>query len=151
MRARFTPTVLLVAAMFLAGPARPAQASDGRNGPEVGSLRHAHEKIGAVLQAPAGPPAPARPDSLANGAAIGAGLGAMTGVALTAWAYARCDDNCEAPAPGPMYTLGAAFGAGIGAVTGLLIDAARKDRGPRVAVGAVVLPRQKHVTVGWKW
>ena len=61
-------------------------------------------------------------DSTGNGAAIGAAVGALAGLALVSGIYARCDGGCEAPAfAGPvMFSVGVG-GAG-GAALGWAID-----------------------------
>ena len=41
--------------------------------------------------------APPEKDSVGNGIAIGAAIGAGTGLALMGWAYAQCDGSCDAP------------------------------------------------------
>ena len=87
-----------------------------------------------------------RPDSVGNGIAAGALVGAGAGLALVAVMYAQCDGTCDAPEPAPMYLRTAALGAGAGALVGWLVDAARKSDN-RVRVTPVVMPRRQAVRV----
>ena len=90
-------------------------------------------------------------DPLSNGIGIGAALGAGVGLGLVGWAYAQCDDTCDAPEPGGMYALGAGMGAAIGAAVGLVIDAARKETNQRVLVAAAATPQRAAVHVRVRW
>jgi hypothetical protein len=86
-------------------------------------------------------------DSVANGIALGAAIGAGTGLALMGWAYARCDAGCEAPEPLPMYLGAGGMGAAVGAVVGWLVDASKKSTNQRVVVNGFALPKRAAVNV----
>jgi hypothetical protein len=67
---------------------------------------------------------------------------------LGAGRYGTCDAGCEAPEPGPLYTMGAAYGAGIGALAGWVIDKLHKGRKKVLPVVSPVLTtRHKGVAV----
>ena len=134
MRAVTRTLLALAVAGRISAPA-PAAAlpSDERHQSKVGSL--APEIFTSRRRA--GLPALRRPpgkDSVGNGIAIGAAIGAGTGLALMGWAYAQCDGSCDAPEPLPMYLGAGGFGAAVGGVVGWLIDASRKSTNRRVAV-----------------
>src|SRR5687767_2345768 len=108
--------LMLPAAAYAQGPAavNPDRATLARRlqgGPA------ARELVGPPLAIGQGAARP-RPDSVANGIAAGALVGAGAGLALMAAMYAQCDGSCDAPEPGPMYLGAAAFGAGAGALVG---------------------------------
>ena len=90
-------------------------------------------------------------DPVGDGIAIGALIGAGTGLALMGWAYAQCDDTCDAPEPVPMYLMAGGVSAAVGGVIGWLIDASRKNTNTRVSVAAATTPRRAalHVRVRW--
>lgn len=90
-------------------------------------------------------------DPLSDGIGIGAAVGAGVGLGLVGWAYAQCDDTCDAPEPGGMYALGAGMGAAIGAAVGLVIDAARKNTNHRVSIAGSVAPARSQVRVTVRW
>jgi hypothetical protein len=151
MRALIRALFTLLTALALAG--RPASAagvpSDERHAPKVGSLAQ------PALELPAPEPAQSagapKPDSVGNGIAIGALIGAGTGLALMGWAYAQCDKTCDAPEPVPMYLAAGGFGAAVGGVIGWLIDATRKNTSQRVSVAGGVAPKRSHVVVTLRW
>src|SRR5688500_4503734 len=148
----FTRTLLaLAAAVPLAGRPVPASAlpSDERHQPKVGSLAQAILEVRAGADARA--PLPAKADSVGNGIAIGAAIGAGTGLALMGWAYVQCDGSCDAPEPLPMYLSAGGFGAAVGGVVGWLIDASRKNTNQRVAIGAFAVPKRAAVRVNVRW
>jgi hypothetical protein len=140
--------VTLVAALA-APPA--AHASDERHSPKVGSVPAVAGQATLGPQASAGTLLQPKADSVANGVAIGALIGSATGLALMGWAYAQCDDTCDAPEPAPMYLMAGGVGAAVGAVVGLIIDKAKKSTSQRVTVGAFVTQKrsQVRVTVGF--
>jgi hypothetical protein len=145
MRAVTRPLLALAVGVGLFAPS-PAAAlpSDERHRPKVGSL--APEIVMARAVPEAGlQPAPA--DSVANGIAIGAVIGAGTGFALMGWAYSQCDAGCDAPEPLPMYLTAAGMGAAVGGVVGWIVDAARKNTNRRVAVDGFALPKRAAVRV----
>lgn len=90
-------------------------------------------------------------DPLSDGIGIGAAVGAGVSLGLVGWAYAQCDDTCDAPEPGGMYALGAGMGAAIGAAVGLVIDAARKNTNQRVSIAGSVAPARSQVRVTVRW
>jgi len=148
----FTRTLLALAAVVpLAGRPVPASAlpSDERHQPKVGSLAQ------PILELRTGPdaqvPAPPKADSVGDGIAIGALIGAGTGLGLMRWAYAQCEGSCDAPEPLPMYLSAGGFGAAVGGVVGWLIDATRKNTNQRVAIGAFAVPKRAFVRVGVRW
>jgi hypothetical protein len=150
MRALTRTLLALAVAGRISAPA-PAHAlpSDERYQSKVGSP--APEILVSRTLPEAGAQVPGRSDPVGNGIAIGAAIGAGTGLALMGWAYAKCDAGCEAPEPLPMYLGAAAFGAAAGAVTGWLIDASRKSTGRRVAVDGFALPKRAAVRVRVRW
>ena len=136
---------LAVAGQILAPPPAAALPSDERHQSKVGSLAPEIFTSRAALEAVA--QAPDRNDSVSNGIAIGAVIGAATGLALMGWAYAQCDDTCDAPEPMPMYLAAGGFGAAVGSVVGWLIDASRKNTNRRVAVDGFAVPKRAAVRV----
>jgi hypothetical protein len=135
----------VIASGLLAPPPATALPSDERRRPKVGSL--APEIVVArALPDVGAQPTPAK-DSVANGIAIGALVGAGTGFALMGWAYSQCDAGCDAPEPLPMYLAAGGFCAGVGAVVGWIIDASRKSTNRRVAVDGFALPKRAAVRV----
>jgi hypothetical protein len=82
-----------------------------------------------------------------DGIAIGALIGAGTGLALMGWAYAQCDDTCDAPEPVPMYLMAGGVSAAAGGVIGWLIDASRKNTNGRVSVAGAVTPKRSQLRV----
>ena len=146
MRAVIRTLLALAVAGRVSAPA-PAAAlpSDERHQPKVGSPAPEIFTARAVLDT--GAQAPPGKDSVANGIAIGAAIGAGTGFALMGWAYAQCDGSCDAPEPLPMYLSAGGFGAAVGGVVGWLIDASRKNTNQRVAVTGFALPKRAAVRV----
>ena len=66
--------------------------------------------------------------------------------------YAICaDSDCGPSSEGPTWAIGAAAGAGIGLVTGLLIDRARRDPAPPIAVAVRADRHEKAVRVQWRF
>jgi hypothetical protein len=150
MRSRFgTALAVTVAVAFAAAPA--VHASDERRSPEVGSLVTAARNVTPNFQGSTPPAAQPKADPLSNGIAIGAAAGAGVGLGLVGWAYAQCDDTCDAPEPGGMYALGAGMGAAIGAAVGLIFDAARKSTNQRISVAGSLAPRRSQVRVMVRW
>jgi hypothetical protein len=150
MRARLVPLLVLCAAAAIVSPA-VADASDERHDRRVGSLRDFPGPV-APTQGPATSAAPPPgADPVANGIAIGAAIGAGTGLALMGWAYAQCNDTCDAPEPAPMYLMAGSMGAAVGGVVGFIVDKVRKNTSQRVTIGGAVTPtrRQVHVAVRW--
>ena len=146
-----TPSLLAFAigSGLFAPPPATALPSDERHGPKVGSLV---PEIFTARAVPAvGSQATPAKDSVANGIAIGATVGAGTGFALMAWAYAQCDAGCDAPEPLPMFLGAVGMGAAAGAVAGWVIDASRKNTNRRVAVDAFALPKRAAVRVRVRW
>lgn len=91
-------------------------------------------------------------DPLTNGALIGAAVGAGAGLGAVGMAYAICaDSDCGPSSDGPAWALGATAGAGIGLVTGLLIDKARRDPAPPIAVAVRADRHEKAVRVQWRF
>jgi hypothetical protein len=90
-------------------------------------------------------------DSLMNGALIGAGVGAGVGFLTVGAAYAICADSNCGPSSDGAWAIGTAAGAGIGLVTGLLIDKARRDPAPPVAVVVRADRQEKAVRVQWRF
>ena len=111
----------------------------------------ATENLLTHFPATAPPAAQPKADSLSNGIGIGALVGAGVGLGLVGWAYAQCDDTCDAPEPGGMYALGAGMGAAIGAAVGLVIDAARKNTNQRVSIAGSVAPTRSQVRLTVRW
>ena len=165
MCSRFGPAFAVIVALAVP-PA--THASDERHSPEVGSVNSAGSGVRGFAGSEGAAPAlcdPANPrarepanknsqpkaDPLSNGIGIGAALGAGVGLGLVGWAYAQCDDTCDAPEPGGMYALGAGMGAAIGAAVGLVIDAARKKTNQRVLVAAAATPQRAAVQVRVRW
>ena len=142
-----TVPLVLTLALVPCAPAAAADASDERRGPEVGSLRRAITDIGPDSQGSTTP----KGDPLSNGIAIGAAIGAATGLGLMAWAYAQCDESCDAPEPLPMYLMAGGVSAAAGAVVGLFIDKARKNTNQRVSVGGSIARARSHVRVTVAW
>ena len=103
------------------------------------------------LQTAVSPAPQPKADPLSNGIGIGAALGAGVGLGLMGWAYAQCDDTCDAPEPAGMYSMAAGVGAAIGAVVGLVIDAARKNTNQRVSIAATATPRHAAAQVSVRW
>jgi hypothetical protein len=136
-------TVLVVLVVAAVAPA--AHASDERHGPTVGSVTQPLFEIGPDLRLQLPPPSKA--DPVGDGIGIGALIGAGTGLALMRWAYAQCDDSCDAPEPMPMYLAAGGFGAAVGGVVGWLIDATRKNTSQRVSVAGVVAPKRSQFRV----
>ena len=130
---------------------RPATAlpSDERHQSKVGSPAPEIFTARAVLDA--GSQAPPGKDSVGNGIAIGAAIGAGTGLALMGWAYAQCEGSCDAPEPLPMYLQAGGYGAAVGGVVGWLVDASRKSTNRRVAVNAFALPKRAAVRLQVRW
>jgi hypothetical protein len=120
----------LIAAALVLIPASPTWAQLAAS--EPGPLRAALAGSVPQPQAPE-PQAPPPKDPLWDGIALGAAIGAGTSLGLTAISFARCDEGCEAPEPGPFYAISAAMGAAAGGVAGWLIDRARTPK-PRKAV-----------------
>ena len=151
MRAVTRTLIALAAAVPLAGRPVPASAlpSDERHQPKVGSLTR------SILEVRADPdaqfPSPPKADSVGNGIAIGAAIGAGSGLALMGRAYAQCDGSCDAPEPMPMYLAAGGFGAAVGGVVGWLIDASRKNTSQRIAIGAFAVPKRASVRVSVRW
>jgi hypothetical protein len=151
MRAVFRILVSLAAATALSGGPVAASAlpSDERHGPKVGSLAQ------PILEGRAGPdvqaPPPLKADSVGNGIALGAAIGAGTGLALMGWAYNQCDGSCDAPEPMPMYLAAGGFGAAVGGVVGWLIDASRKNTNQRVTVAGTATAKRAFVRVALRW
>ena len=136
---------------LVAALAPAAQASDERHGPKVGSPAPAEKQALADVQGSTPPAAQPKPDPLSNGIGIGAAIGAGVGFGLVGWAYAECDDTCDAPEPLGMYSFGAGVGAAIGAVVGLIVDASRKNTNQRVSVGGMVTPKRSQLRVTVRW
>ena len=91
-------------------------------------------------------------DPLTNGALIGAAVGAGAGLGLVGMSYAICaDSDCGPPSDGPTWAVGATAGAGIGLLTGLLIDKARRDPAPPIAIAVRADRREKAVRVQWRF
>jgi hypothetical protein len=126
-------------------------ASDERHGPGVGSVAPVAGETRPGSQASAGTLAQPKADSTANGVGIGALIGGATGLALMGWAYAQCDDTCDAPEPAPMYLMAGGVGAAVGGVVGLFIDRAKKSTNERVSVAGLVTPRRSQVRVTVRW
>jgi len=153
MRRRVSPPLGLLATLAMVLSSAPAHASDERHRPGVGSAG----PISAAIAANSGDVGVSavqpqlQADPLSNGIGIGAAIGAGTGLALMAWAYAQCNDTCDAPEPLPMYLQAGGFGAAIGGVVGWLVDAHRKNTSQRVAVGAIAGPRRSEVRVSVRW
>ena len=146
MCSRFGPVLGLIVVAALAAPPA-AHASDERRSPRVGSVAITQTQVSTDFQGQASSPGQPKPDSLANGAAIGALIGAATGLGLMGWAYNQCDDTCDAPEPLPMYLMAGGVGAAAGAVVGLVVDAAKKNTTQRVSVAGVVTPKRSQVSV----
>ena len=142
MRSCFGTALVVMVAAALA-PA--AHASDERHSPEVGSVAQPVFEIGPELRLQS--PSPPKADRVGDGIAIGALIGAGTGLALMGWAYAQCEGSCDAPEPMPMYLAAGGFGAAVGGVVGWLIDATRKTTSQRVSVGGVVTARRSQLRV----
>jgi hypothetical protein len=148
MCSRFGPAFGVIVVAALAVP--PAtHASDERHSPRVGSVTHPvfeirPDPLGQSSSAP-------KADPVGDGIAIGALIGAGTGLAFMGWAYAQCDDTCDAPEPAPMYLMAGGVSAAVGGVIGWLIDASRKNTNGRVSVAAAATPRRAalHVRVRW--
>jgi hypothetical protein len=142
-----TRTLLALAiagGLFTPTPAT-ALPSDERHQSKVGSLAPDIFTSRAALDA--GSQALSPKDPVGDGIAIGALIGAGTGLALMGWAYAQCDAGCDAPEPLPMYLQAGGYGAAVGGVVGWLIDASRKNTNRRVAVAAFALPKRAAVRV----
>jgi hypothetical protein len=147
MRALPRTLLALAVAGRISAPAPvAAQPSDERHHSKVGSLAPeiftSRALPDAGLQTP-----PGLKDPVGNGIAIGAAVGAGTGLALMGWAYAQCDGSCDAPEPMPMYLAAGGFGAAVGGVVGWLVDASRKTTNRRVDVNGFALPRRAAVRV----
>lgn len=150
MRSGFGTVLAVVVVAALAGvPA--VHASDERHSPRVGSVAPPAQQVRPDFQPPAVPAPQPKADPLSDGIGIGAAVGAGVGLGLVGWAYAQCDDTCDAPEPGGMYALGAGMGAAIGAAVGLVIDAARKNTNQRVSVAGSVAPTRSQVRVTVRW
>ena len=146
MRAVTRTLLALAVAGRISAPATVAALpSDERHQSKVGSP--APEIFTARALQAAGTQAPPGKDSVANGIAIGALIGAGTGFALMGWAYAQCEGSCDAPEPLPMYLAAGGFGAAVGGVVGWLVDASRKSTNHRVVVNAFALPKRAAVRV----
>ena len=101
MRAVTRTLLALAVAGRMSAPATvAAQPSDECHQSKVGSP--APEIFTARAVQAAGAQAPPGKDSVANGIAIGAAIGAGTGFALMGWAYAQCEGSCDAPEPLPI-------------------------------------------------
>ena len=144
MRSCFGNALVVVVVAALA-PA--AHASDERHSPRVGSVAITATPAMRDFRGPANPLAEPKPDSLANGVAIGALIGGATGLGLMGWAYAQCDGSCDAPEPAPMYLMAGGVGAAVGAVVGLFIDKVQKSTNQRVSVAGVVTPKRSQLRV----
>jgi hypothetical protein len=152
MRPRFSPSLALItAAVVLSGSTQTAHASDERHQPKVGSTSHFQDAMAPESIAQIVGSAPRKADPVSNGVGIGMAIGAATGLGFMAWAYAQCNDTCDAPEPLPMYLQAGGFGAAIGGVVGWIVDAHRKNTNRRVAVTAVVAPKQSQVRLMVRW
>ena len=148
MCSRFGPAFGVIVVAALAVP--PAtHASDERHSPRVGSVTPPVFEIRPDLLGQSS--SPPKADPVSNGIAIGALIGAGTGLALMGWAYAQCDDTCDAPEPAPMYLMAGGVSAAVGGVIGWLIDASRKNRNQRVSVVAGATPKRAAVHVRVRW
>jgi hypothetical protein len=89
MRSCFGTAALVVLVVAALAPA--AHASDERHGPKVGSVAKPVFDIGPDprLQSPS----PLKADGVGDGIAIGALIGAGTGLGLMGWAYAQCEGS----------------------------------------------------------
>jgi hypothetical protein len=67
-------------------------------------------------------------DQTVDGIALGALIGAGTGLGLMGIAYASACETCDAPEPGPMFLAAGTFSAGIGGFVGWLIDKLHKGK-----------------------
>ncbi len=151
MRRRISLSVPLMATLVMVASSTAAHASDERHRPRVGSTSHFRDAMVPDSIAQTVGSAPRKADPVSNGIGIGAAIGAATGLGLMAWAYAQCNDTCDAPEPLPMYLQAGGFGAAIGGVVGWLVDAHRKDTNRRVAVTAIATPRTSQVGVVVRW
>ena len=140
-----TPVLVMLVAALAAPPA--AHASDERHSPNVGSVAAVAGQATPSPHVSAGILVQRKPDSVANGVAIGALIGGATGLALMGWAYGQCDDTCDAPEPAPMYLMAGGVGAAVGAVAGLIIDKAKNSTSQRVTIGALVTRKRSQVRV----
>src|SRR5215203_2904881 len=98
---------LVVAGRLFAPASGAALPSDERHQSKVGSLPLESFTSPAVLDGVS--QAPPRKDSVGDGIAIGALIGAGAGFALMGWAYAQCEGGCDAPEPMPMYLAAGGF------------------------------------------
>jgi hypothetical protein len=97
-------------------------------------------RLSAVVTAPSFQPGAAPPaDPVWDGIALGAVIGAGACLGTAAILFARCDEGCEAPEPGPVYAFSAAFGGATGAFVGWLLDRANKPK-PGSRAGLDVVP-----------
>ena|SRR5688572_19335443 len=100
------------------------------------------------------PPVERYDDPVGNGIAIGAALGAITGVAITGALYAHCNDLCDAPAELPTYAMYAGLSAGAGAGVGWLVDKLHKGKRPVVVPVAVNIRadrQERAVHLQWRF
>jgi hypothetical protein len=152
MRPRFSLALALItAAVVLGGSTQTAYASDERHRPKVGSTSDFRDAIAPESIAQTVGSAPRKADPVSNGVGIGVAIGAATGLGFMAWAYAQCNDTCDAPEPLPMYLQAGGFGAAIGGVVGWIVDAHRKNTNRRVAIGGAIAPKHSHLQVRVRW
>jgi hypothetical protein len=152
MRSGFNRSlVLITAAVVLSASTQTAHASDERHRPRVGSAAPFKEAMAPDSPRLARLLAQPQADPVSNGIGIGAAIGAATGLGFMAWAYAQCNDTCDAPEPVPMYLMAGGFGAAVGGVVGWLIDANRKSTNQRVTLTGIATPRKTQVRVGVGW
>jgi len=151
MRRRISPPVVLLATLAMLWSSAAAHASDERRSPRVGSVDDFRGAIAPESIAQTIGSAPRQADPVSNGVGIGMAIGAATGLGLMAWAYAQCNDICDAPEPLPMYLQAGGFGAAIGGVVGWLVDAHRKNTNRRVAIGGAIARKHSHLQVRVRW
>jgi hypothetical protein len=152
MRPRFSLSLALIAAaVVLGGSTQTAYASDERHRPGVGSTSDFRDAIAPESIAQTVGSAPRKADPVSNGVGIGMAIGAAAGLGCMAWAYAQCNDTCDAPEPLPMYLQAGGFGAAIGGVVGWIVDAHRKNTNRRVAIGGAIARKHSHLQVRVRW
>jgi hypothetical protein len=140
-----------MATLVMVASSTAAHASDERHRPRVGSTSHFRDAMAPESIAQIVGSAPHKADPVSNGVGIGMAIGAATGLGFMAWAYAQCNDTCDAPEPLPMYLQAGGFGAAIGGVVGWIVDAHRKNTNRRVALTGVVAPKWSQVRLTVKW
>jgi hypothetical protein len=139
-------------AAFLTAVVPVAASAQTSRAPKAdGPLRDGVSRSATAIAQGGGATSQPKGDSNADGIAAGALIGAGAMFLTTVILFARCDEGCEAPEPGPFYLWSAGVGAGAGALTGWLIDRAHRSGNRQVRIVPVVTPRRQAVRIAVKF